>query len=136
MTMPATSSAGGTPTLVTLTAESTALCMVSGLASMPLGDIRLFLARHCSPSALRRRVLDQRDDVIRQLAAHYTATSGRALAEVISRDLRRYGASGYQVNPAPADDKRGLLHRALDLGGGKTPGPANIRRILGGLNSS
>jgi hypothetical protein len=67
--MPATSSAP--PSLVTLTGTNTTLCIVSGSDSMPLSDIQQMLARHFSPSALRRRVLDERDNLIRELVAHY-----------------------------------------------------------------
>ena len=84
------------PPLVTISGTNTTSCIVSGINTMSVADIRSFLARHCSPSALRRRMLDQRDNVIRQLAAHYTATSGRALADALRRDLLRYAASAYR----------------------------------------
>jgi hypothetical protein len=137
--MPATMMTNSTAAVrvVLLSGDSTSACIVSGFASMPLADIRSLLAKHASPSALRRRVLDARDVAIRQLAATYAATSGRALADTVHRDLVRYGASGHRVNMAPpADTKRALLHRALDLiGGGKVPSSALIRAILAGVRT-
>jgi len=79
-------------------------------------------------------MLDQRDNVIRQLAAHYTATSGRALADALRRDLLRYAASAYRFerNRPPEDPMRVLLHRILAIGDGRVPSFELIRRALGG----
>jgi hypothetical protein len=134
--MPATSSAA--PSLVTLTAENTTLCMVSGLASMPIDDRERFFRRYGSANALRQWRLDDRDAAIRQLAAHYTLPSGRQLAAAIRADLIRYAASGYQHKrlSVAVSDKRSLLHRVLDLvGAGKLPGITQMRTILAGMRS-
>jgi hypothetical protein len=125
------------PSLVTLTAESTTLCIVYGFDSMPVDQAARLLRRLGSPSALRRRRLDERDSAICDLVAHYDLASGRQLAEAVHRDLVRYAASGHRVNTAPpADAKRALLHQILDLiGGGKIPGAEQIREILAGKRS-
>jgi hypothetical protein len=131
---PATCSAP--PTLVSITAESTSLCLVSGAASMPADDRERWFRRYGSANALRQWRLDDRDAAIRQLAAHYDLTGGRALARAIRTDLIRYGASGHRHSAPPADAKRALLHRVLDLvGGGKIPSAAQIRGILAGVRS-
>jgi hypothetical protein len=101
-------------------------------------DVERLWRMYASPSALRRRRLDRRDHAIREVAAGYTEGSGRALADVLHRDLVRYAASGHRVNTAPpaVDDKRSLLHRTLDLiGAGKIPSAAQIRGILAGVRS-
>jgi hypothetical protein len=133
-----TNSTTAPPSLVTLTAKSTSLCLVSGAASMPADDRERWFRRYGSANALRQWRLDDRDAAIRALAALYDATSGCALAEVVRRDLARYGASGYRVNTAqtPTDAKRPLLHRVLDLvGAGKIPSAGQIREILAGKRS-
>jgi hypothetical protein len=124
------------PTLVVLTAESTSLCLVSGAASMPADDRERWFRRYGSANALRQWRLDDRDHAIRSLAAHYDLTGGRALARAIRTDLIRYGASGYRHSAPPADDRRSLLHRVLDLiGAGKVPSVGQLREILAGKRS-
>jgi hypothetical protein len=126
------------PSLVTLTGTSTELCVISGITWMidADADVERLWRMYVSPSALRRRRLDQRDDAIRQLAAGYTEGSGRDLANAINRDLVRYAASGFRINAAPpADARRALLHRVLALGAGKVPSSGQIRGILGGVRS-
>jgi hypothetical protein len=123
------------PSLVTLTAESTALLIVSGAASMPADDRERFFRRYGSANVLRQWRLDDRDAAIRELASLYAVASGRALAEAIRTDLLRYAASGYRHSAPPADARRALLHRVLDLGGGKVPSATQIRGILAGVRS-
>jgi len=132
-----TTNSTAAPSLVTLTAESTSLCLVSGAASMPADDRERFFRRYGSANVLRQWRLDDRDAAIRQLAAGYTEGSGRALADVLHRDLVRYAASGHRINTAPpTDGRRALLHRVLDLiGDGKIPSAAQIRGILAGVRS-
>jgi hypothetical protein len=136
--MSGSSTTAAAPELVTITAKSTALCAVSAITWMiDAGeDIERLWHMYAAPSALRRRRLDQRDEAIREVAAGYTDGSGRALAHAISRDLQRHAASVYRHSAPPADAKRALLHRVLDLvGAGKVPSAAQIRGILAGVRS-
>jgi hypothetical protein len=132
-----TNSASPTRVVISITDNDTTSCIVSLSETMPHADIRRMLARHFSANALKLRRLDRRDDVIRQLRQLYDLDSGRQIAEAINRDLHRYGASGFRVNKVPpADEKRGLLHRVLDLiGTGEIPGAGQIREILAGKRS-
>jgi hypothetical protein len=125
------------PARVVLSGTSTESCIVSGITWMQDDDVDRLWRMYASPSARRQRRLGQRDDAILALAQLYRATSGRALAAAINTDLRRYSASGYRVNAAPpADDRRALLHRVLDLvGDGKIPSVGQIRGILAGMRS-
>jgi len=136
--MPTIPANSASPSRVVLSGDNTTACIVSGLDSMPFNDVARLFARYGSANALRQRRLDRRDDAIRQLVMHYDATGGRPLADAIRRDLLRYAASGYRVNPAPpADAKRALLHQILDLiGSGKVPGATQMRTILAGVRSS
>jgi hypothetical protein len=120
--------------LVQVVDNNTTACIVSLMGTMPLADIRRMLVKHASPSALRRRALDDRDAAIRQLAATYAAASGRAMADAVHRDLQRYAASAYRFerNRPPSDPTRVLLHRVLAIGDGRVPSFELIRRALGG----
>src|ERR1700680_1375771 len=117
------------PSLVTLTAESTSLCLIGGAASMPADDRERWFRRYGSANALRQWRLDDRDAAIRQLAALYDAASGRALARAIHTDLRRHRID----TAARTDDRRVLLRKILVLiGAGKIPGVVQLKSILSG----
>jgi hypothetical protein len=110
--------------------------VVSLLDTMAFGDVERFLRRHGGKNALNQRRLDARDAAIRELAAGRTEGSGRALAKAIRTDLIRYGASGYRRSAPPADDRRALLHKILDLvGDRKIPSAGQLREILAGKRS-
>jgi hypothetical protein len=117
------SSGTGTDTLV-----------VRLMGTMPLAEAEQLARSMATGRRWQRRRLDERDELILQLVAHYDLTKSRKIAAAIHSDLVRYGASGHRVNRAPpADDKRALLHRVLDLiGDGKIPGAVQIRSILSG----
>jgi hypothetical protein len=133
MTMTTNSTAAAA--LVQVVDNNTTACIVSLMGTMPPDDRDRLMRRYGSANVLRQWRLDDRDAAIRQLAAGYAEGSGRALADVLHRDLLRYAASGYRVNPAPpADDRRAMLHRVLDLiGGGKVPSAVQLRSILAGV---
>ncbi len=87
---------------------------------------------YASPSARRQHRLDDRDNLIRELAAHYNLPSGRQIAAAINADLRRHRID----TPLPADNKRALLRRILVLiANGKIPGAGQIGDVLAGKRS-
>ena len=91
------------------------------------------LSRKClTASARRRRRLERRDAAVRDLAAHYAATSGRDLAHAIERDLALYRAAGRHRGAAPTDPRRALLHQAVKLSGARAVGWRQVFRILTG----
>jgi hypothetical protein len=100
------------------------------------------LARtHFSPSALRRRRLDERDAALRELAIGMMAkaSTGESLARTIARELHRYASSAWRFErerPAPVDPPRALLYRILHLGSGHCPGQATVHRALAGLSQN
>ena len=91
------------------------------------------LRRKClTASARRRRRLERRDAAVRDLAARYTATSGRELAHAIEHDLALYRAAGRHRGPAPTDPRRALLHQVVKLSGSRALGWRQVFRILTG----
>jgi hypothetical protein len=109
------------------------------IAALPVEDLER-LARHFSPSALRRRRLDERADLILAYAGEVLlrggARSGRALAGEVATTLRRYEATAWRIDRergAPRDPRHAILFRILQLGRGNRPGTDRVRRILSGL---
>ena len=92
------------------------------------------LAVYCSPAYVRRARLRERAAAIRELAMHYSAASGRALAGRMAEDLARYRAAGRHRDPPPADPRRLLLHRVVELSGGRAPGWRTVFVALAGLD--
>lgn len=91
------------------------------------------LSRKClTASARRRRRLERRDVAVRDLAAHYTATSGRELAHAIEHDLALYRAAGRHRGAPPTAPRRALLHQVVKLSGSRAISWRQIFRILTG----
>jgi hypothetical protein len=101
-------------------------------------DDRERLAHHFMPAAIRRRRLDERDRLIRELAGETLragARSGRELAEAVAAALLRYAASAWRIDrerAAPGNPRHARLFGILRLGRGSCPGQAQCRRILAG----
>jgi len=81
------------------------------------------------PWVRREHRLRCRDRVIVELAGSYIGRlcSGRAIAEEMAKDLRRF-----RPRSAPASGKRALLQRISLLNGGKSIGAETIRTVLAG----
>ena len=91
------------------------------------------LSRKClTASARRRRRLKRRDVAVRDLAIHYSATSGRELAKTIERDLALYRAAGRHRGAPPTGPRRALLHQVVNLSGSRAISWRQIFRILTG----
>jgi hypothetical protein len=98
------------------------------------------LARlYFTPSAIRRRRLDERNQLIRDLAGEMLlvsgARSGRELGKAVAEALAHYAAHawcGDRERSAPRNQSHSRLFRILQLGLGDYPGQVHCRRILRG----
>jgi hypothetical protein len=98
------------------------------------------LARlYFTPSAIRRRRLDERNQLIRDLAREMLPLSGarcgREVAEAVAEALSHYAAFAWcsdRRRSAPRNERHSRLFRILQLGLGDCPGKHQCRRILRG----
>jgi hypothetical protein len=121
-----------------MAADLDPLCAAeAAFVALPYRLAEIFVRRHCTPSALRRRRLDEPDAATREFAAEQMecARSGAELARIVSTDLHRYRTSAWRFERGkePAAAHR-LAHRILTLGCGQVPEPRHMRRILAGQN--
>jgi hypothetical protein len=99
-------------------------------------DERERLAHHFRSSSIRRRRIDERDRLIRELAGEILpagARSGRELAEAVAAALRRYAALAWRIDrerAAPGSPRHARLYGILRLGRGSCPGKAQCRRMI------
>jgi hypothetical protein len=103
----------------------------------PIDELEQIGRRHFSPSALRRRRLDERDEQVRGLAIDNFSglTSGRMIIGMIHRMLTRYASSAYRFERdggPPADLTRRRLWTILQFNGGRPMSPSSIRDALAG----
>jgi hypothetical protein len=108
------------------------------LAALPVDELEEIARRHFSRSAIRRRLLDERNAAIRgfALAIHVAGESARALAERTDSKLRQFGASRWRWlrdRPPPEDLESALAHRIFKANGDTAPGRSVIRRALKGV---
>jgi len=114
--------------------------VLAELEALPVEALE-FIAGKLSPSALRRRREDERDDRIRDLALDFglfaSNASVRAIAGGVATALQRYAASAWRRGETPADRRRALLHRVLELNHGPARGlsSSSIGRALAGLSA-
>ncbi|SRR6266542_3572383 len=115
------------------------------LARQPI-EVMEHLARlHFTRSALRRRRLDDRDELIRRLACDLIADGriakpdGKPLARAVRRALARYQSDAWpreHDKAEPTDPRRLLLWRIVKLSGrDKLPKEAQLVRVLAGCRS-
>jgi hypothetical protein len=127
--MPANSTATAPRAVIHLYRDDLEACVVAALNRLPIDDRERVLRRHGGRNALLQHRLDERDNLLIELAAHYDLPSGRKIARAINADLRHHRID---TSP-PTDSKRVLLRRILVLiGDGKLPGAVQIRSILAG----
>jgi len=81
----------------------------TGLAWLGDEDVKRIMRRYCSRGALRARRLNERDDLIRQLANFCTGSRGCTVAEDLHRELGRFAATGWHRKDVRPDQKQKFI---------------------------
>ena len=109
----------------------------AAIEGMPVERREALARRYFSPSALRRRREQERDDLIRCFARDQAiGASGRKLSEAVAAALSLYASGPWKFErdkPVPTDPGHALLWRILHLNRGRLLSEPSVRRILAGL---
>jgi hypothetical protein len=116
--------------------RSRVAAILAGLAPADRDLIGEQLAAFEAPWQRRAQRLDQRDALVREMAALFADRgSGRAVASAVHDELARSVASGRRKRTAAPSLERELAECVLALNGGAAMGVRQLRRVLAGLRS-